>query len=248
MAGGRAVTRSNPGALARLAREMSFAAIVATTRTAQRVRELERQRLPSVVDRPTPWTLRGLQVSPATQSRPFAEVRYAPGYGSGIGPGRYLKPLEFGGLRRHKRFEVSLIAAGIMRPAEYAVPGRGYPLDPYGNVPGKTIVQILSQLRAFGEQGYRANASVATLKRRARKGLGRYFVPPADSSLPRGVYERWGRSAVRMVLRFVRQPSYQPALEFKETASDAARAIYPQEWARAYVAAVERITAGRRGR
>lgn len=237
-----AVTRAHPGVLAKIERRLVFASVIALTRTGQQVRQGLRDHLETAVDRPTPWTIRGVQMTPARPGAPYVEVYTAQGLGRSRGPGKYLPPLERGGQRHHKAFEKSLIAAGIMKGDEYAYPAKGYPLDGYGNIPGRTVVQILSQLQAFGEGGYRANATAATLRRRARKGLGRYFVPQADSYLPRGVYERWGREAIRAVMLFAYSATYKPDLRFVERGYEIARTAYPVEFKRAYSDAVGRLT------
>lgn len=239
-----AVSRQNPGALSRLGNELAFASIVALTRTGQRVKDGLVEHMRTAIDRPTPWTLAQLRVWPATKVRPFTEVMFRQG-AVRAPAAEALRALELGGRRGHKRFERVMIGAGIMQPDEYAYPAKGYPLDAYGNIPGRAVVQILSQLQAFGEMGFKANATASTLKRRAKKGQGRYFIPQADSYLPRGVYERWGQKAIRAVILFAHSADYQPTLRFKETGYEIARRTYPGEFQRAYGDAVRRMSRGR---
>lgn len=237
------VTRSSPGALRRLGDDLGFATIVALTRTGQRVRDGLVDHMRGAIDRPTPWTLAQLRLWPATKARPFAEVMFRQG-AVRAPAAEALRAMELGVRRYHKRFERVMIGAGVMQADEYAYPAKGYPLDGYGNIPGRTIVQILSQLQAFGEMGYRANATAATLRRRMTKGQGRYFVPQADSALPRGVYERWGVKAIRAVMLFAYSADYRPTLRFKETGYAIARQSYPAEFQRAFADAVRRASRG----
>lgn len=239
-------SRLSPGVFSRLAGEAEFAGIVAATRTGQAVRDGLVTHMRGAIDRPTPWILQQVKMYPATRQRPHADVFWA--YSGGMKtPGqRVLRPLEFGGRRDHKRFEKVLIGAGLMEASEYTFPAHGYPLDAHGNIPAKTIVQILSQLKAFGEMGYRANATAATLSSRAKKGQSRYFIPQEDSYLPRGVYERWGRKAIRAVMLFAyKSADYKPTLRWRETGHALARAAFPGEFERAFRAAVGKVSRGR---
>ncbi|WP_395371479.1 hypothetical protein [Komagataeibacter diospyri] len=78
----------------------------------------------------------------------------------------YLRPEIFGGPRPMKKSEKAL------RPIvgdQYWVPGRGAPLDAYGNIQRGEIVRILSRLGLM--QGPLQNMTDRTAKRLARKGL-----------------------------------------------------------------------------
>ena len=90
-----------------------------------------------------------------------------------VQPATYLLTEETGGTRSLKRSEKILLNAGILPAGVQTVPGpsspqSALPLDAHGQPTGAGVVQMLSRLKAFGEGGYRANASDATRKKIAR--------------------------------------------------------------------------------
>ncbi len=117
----------------------------ALTRTGQQVLKAEVKEMRDVFDRPTPYTLNGLFLRPATASEPEAIVGIK---GDGARPAiKYLRWQIYGGNRTLKAFEKALVAGGAMRSSDRAVPGKFAKLDSFGNVSAGQIVQILSQLR-----------------------------------------------------------------------------------------------------
>lgn len=120
--------------------------------------EIERQ-LPSLIDNPTDYTMRGFRLYPATKRKLLAEVDFRVAMGRGTQGRDYLSPLVYGGERKLKSFERSLQRVGLLPSGMAAVPGNAAKLDAYGNMSRGQIVQILSYFKAFGEQGYRANIS-----------------------------------------------------------------------------------------
>ena len=154
--------------------QMPYATAVALTRTAKLAKEeLERQ-LPSLIDNPTAYTMRGFRLYPATKRKLLAEVDFRVAMGRGTQGRDYLSPLVYGGERKLKSFERSLQRTGLLPPGSAAVPGSGAKLDAHGNMNRGQIVQILSYFKAFGEQGYRANINdkrkVAMAKGNKRTG------------------------------------------------------------------------------
>lgn len=171
-----------------------------------------------VFDRPTPWTLGGLRFKRPTSSKPAVTIWLEEFGGKGTPAAKFLAAEILGGPRRHKRFELALISRGLMPPGSFAVPGRQAPIDGYGNVPGPFIVRMLSDLQAFGEQGYRAN------RKGARKGARRtnyFFVPPKGSHLKPGVYWHMPGGTLGVVFIFVAATTYQRRLDFYGVATRA---------------------------
>lgn len=171
------------------------------------------QDLPSIFDAPTPFTVRGVRYQKATLQRPESAVFMSDEAAKGTPAGTYLQPQAKGGQRRQKRSERAMERAGILGRNEGWVPGKALRLNRYGNVTGPRMVQILSQLKAFSEVGFQANV---TARSKARKpNRKQYFVPRPGSSLPRGVYERYGRGRrkARPVLLFVPLPRYTPRFD-----------------------------------
>lgn len=215
-------------------RKIPFAAVWALTKSAKVAEDAIRSEMRRVLDSPVPWTINSLRTSPATKAKPEATVAYREfGAKGGTPAGVYLRFLEAGGQRRHKRFERALIAAGVMQPSQYAVPARKFAgVDYSGNVPRKMIVRILSQLRAFGEQGYRANLPTDRKKRRAsvrRAGEQFFAVSKRRGGLPPGIYRRDARSGkVEMVMAFATRATYRRIFRFYEVGQQAAVEAWPR--------------------
>lgn len=153
----------------------------------------------SSFDRPTPYTLRGFVIDRAGQGSSANPSVGQPGFGRStpsFGPtgSSFLARVRLnsdpnksglerfdtighqftGGEPAFTGFERALRRIGVLPPGWHAVPGGGVKLNAYGNVRQGLIVQLLSYFQAFGEQGYRANASERTRKRRAGKGAVEY--------------------------------------------------------------------------
>lgn len=198
-----------------------FITAYALTKTAQDIKAAEIASMQAVFDRPTAYTLNALTIKPATKTDLNAIVYFKDG---GSAPAwKYLAPEVEGGDRRHKAFELRLIRAGLMKDGEFAVPGKGVKLDAYGNIPGPTIEQILSQVGAAEQwSGYQANATAKSLKK--KKAAGRYFVlrpdlnGPASRQVAPGIYYRAGVRDIVPVIMFVAAPKYKKRFPFHETA------------------------------
>lgn len=213
-------------------KHIPFAVAVALTKTAQRAQsgvvDVMRQRF----DRATPYALNGLRVVPAkkTDSQPFSRVHFKDDAYKGTPASKFLSPEVHGGTRSQKRFERALIARGLMKNGRFAVPAAGAQLDQYGNVRRSQIVQILSSLQAFGEQGYTANRTSS--KRSQRRGaVARYFVGAID-----GVEGVWQRQTfgfgegLRPVFVFTdATPQYRVLVPFDKIVENVARARFAGE-------------------
>lgn len=204
-----------------------FAIALGLTRTAQDVRVATIKRMERVLDRPTRFTLNAFRVKPATKRHHEASVGFREFTQTSVGFRSYLEPLEFGGKRPAKRFEIRLRQAGVLGQDEFAVPARGARLNRSGNIPASRIVQILSQLKAFRTAGFDANETDRSRKR-AGASRARYFAVKSGgkSGLTPGVYERRGRKQreARAVLIFVKQPTYRAILGFRALAKTVSEA------------------------
>lgn len=189
-------------------RQLPAAAVAAAEKTGRYVHAALRSEMQEVFDRPTRWALRGLRYQRPTASRPVVRIWLEEFGGKGIPAADFLAAEIEGGPRKHKRFEKALIAKGLMLAGQYAVPGAQAPLDAYGNVPGSFIVRMLSDLQAFGEQGYRAN------RRGKRRKTNYFFVPPKGSSLKPGVYWHMPGGLLGVVFIFVSQTAYAKRYDF----------------------------------
>ncbi len=126
--------------------QIPFATAYALTQTAKDSQTRVQREMRSVFDNPTPYTLAGLFVKPATKARLTSTMKFKDESAKGVPADRYITVQVEGGARRTKGFEELLIRSGVMPPGFYAVPTRAARLDSYGNVPRGTLNAILSQL------------------------------------------------------------------------------------------------------
>jgi hypothetical protein len=164
-------------------------------------------------DRPTPWVLNSVNVIPATDSDVLAGtagavIDWKPGSAGTISGDKILRAQIEGGARRLKRFEVVI---GL--PANrVAVPGKWAELDRYGNISRGQITKLLSYLRLFGEQGYRANRS--NRAGRGARQIEKYFMIPVGAehaTLAPGIYRNAQEmgGAPLLIIAFVRAANYR---------------------------------------
>lgn len=214
------------GDLRNIKKQIEFANVVALTRTAQDVQKAEQQQIDDVFDRPTNYTKNALYLKSATKQKPEARVWIKSDTFKGTPAENYLRPHIDGGSRKQKRFERAMVAAGLMPSGYYVVPGEACPLDSYGNVPARFIVQMLSYFKAFGEQGYKANMDDKgrdRFNKKASRAVGQatsYFAVGLGQRLKPGIYQRvaFARgSAVRPVFVFVKSVGYERRFKFYET-------------------------------
>ena len=213
------------------ARVLPYAASAALTRTALAAQKLIVERMPSVFDRPTPYTLNATRVVPSTVQTLLARVAVKDQAGRGIAPEAFLLPEVAGGSRSEKRFERALRYAGILQPGERVVPGVDAPLDAFGNLQRSVLSRILA-----------VTAARPSLKRRSKASLAEgtlYFVGAIRGQ--RGVWRRDGRK-LSPILIFVRaQPHYRSRLDFESIARAAAEANFPREFQTAVAALRQRM-------
>lgn len=227
--------------LAGAERQVRFAAAVALTRTAQAARADLTRAIPHIFESVVPLTARSVRFKPANMADGF-ESMFASVYiqneaPKGTPPSKYLRAEILGGERRDKRSERALIAAGIMTPGQQWVPGGAQ-----HHLSGPAIVRVLSRVKAFGEQGYRANASEAT-KRKLRKsgvlthratGTNYFIAHDKATHEPLAIYEIVSSGHVRPVLWFInRHAHYHVRFPFFELVEASARKNWPREIAAA---------------
>lgn len=204
-------------------RQFPFIVSLAMNRTMQQIKKNEQQEISRAFDRPTPFTMNSLQITPATKDNLQASIGLRDFAGKGTPASKYLAPEIYGGDRRYKRFELALKSAGILPDGMFAVPGKGAALDQYGNMTASYITRILSYLRA----------SPDATQNRARRGKAKalqFFAVsrPNDRSLPLGIYERTGNT-IRLVIAFVKQPLYRERFKFYDVAGQSTQQLLADE-------------------
>ncbi|MEM5449864.1 hypothetical protein [Paraburkholderia guartelaensis] len=212
-------------------------ALNATAREAQAALKTA---MPQYFDRPTPWTLNSTRVVTASPTKLVATVGFKDEAFKGTPATKYLLPQVEGGGRNVKRMESALRRIGLLRSNEFAVPGRGAKLDAYGNVARSQIVQVMSYLQAFGEQGYRANMTqkrrdALARGRKGSRGFSYFALVNREGKLPPGIYLRTHYGAdsrlahlqyggAKPVFVFTRAPQYRPRFPFEQLVADSVNA------------------------
>lgn len=227
-----------------IGKQAQFAAAVALTRTANDVREELKKEMPRAFDRPVKYTINSLFVKGAKKDKLEATVWVKDDpWGAGTPADRYLGPQIFGGERVQKKMEKMLQRVGALPAGWQTVPGKGAEIDSHGNMSRGQIVKVLSWLQAFGEEGYKKNATRATkdkirLGTRSKPGL-EYFVSKGPGSamrggkvqhLPAGVWSKTPFGAgqpVKPILMFVKSTHYQKRFQFFEVGEKVALQNFP---------------------
>lgn len=222
-----------------IGKQARYAAKEALTSTVLDMRTELKKEMSRAFDRPTPYTLNSMFIKKATMTNLEALVWVKDNaFSNGTPADRYLGPQIFGGKREQKKMERMLQRVGALPAGWHTVPGEGAELNAYGNMSQGQIVKVLSWLQAFGEQGYKKNATRATkekIKRGTRTRAGmEYFVSKGKGSalpggrvqhLPAGVWSKtafgFGKS-LKPILLFGKTTHYQPRLKFFEVGSKVA--------------------------
>lgn len=222
--------------------ELRKAYALALNDTGFMVRGKQVAALNGAFDRVTPFVGRSPKVFKATAEKLSVSIAptlhtdrsaFVRGGKVGVDPQDVLQAQAEGGRRRDKRSEVILRRAGILpNGMQTSIPKTPYPGsdDGRGNLRGPFLVQLISYLQAFGEQGYRANMTARrkrNLQRGTAKQVGRrYFVSYGrlrGHHLAAGIWAASGTHGVdvRPVVMFVRSGTYRPRIDMDRVARDA---------------------------
>lgn len=207
-------------------KQIPFATVLAMTLTARDVRTAEISVMERVFNRPTPYALNALKVTPATKQTMIASVAFKE-FGGGTPAKRFLNPEVHGGPRSQKSHEKQL--QPLMRGFGYVVPGRAAERDAYGNMKGSEIKRIISQLKVSTDP--MQNATKSGRSKRARKHNA-FFI------LRNMVMQRTG-AGIKPVLVFVKAPRYRKRFPFYETAAS----VVADKFKRNFEAAFQRSMA-----
>jgi hypothetical protein len=195
--------------------QVPYASALALTRTAQAAQARVKEEIPRVFDRPTPLTMRSVRILMTRKGGPLTVNVYLQDEAAkGTPPVRYLFAEVEGGERNETRFERALRFAGVLPAGMAVVPGKGAPLDRYGNVKNGIATSVLSQVQANAHSGVNGNETVRSRKR-AGKNRARYFVGrPGGGRLPLGIYQRLAHGVKPIFIFVGRRPTYRPRLPF----------------------------------
>lgn len=201
-------------------RQIPFATVLAMTLTARDVSTAEISVMERVFNKPTPYTLNALRVTPATKQTMVASVAFKD-FG-GTPAKRFLNPEVHGGPRSQKSNEKQL--QPLMRGFSFAVPGKGTDKDAYGNMKGSEYKRIISQLGVSTDP--MQNATKSGRSKRARKNNAFFIQKNA-------VYQRSG-AGIKPVLVFVKAPRYRKRFPFYETAASTVASRFSQNFEAAF--------------
>lgn len=191
------------------------------TDTAYEAKNAVYAKMPTVLDRPTSWTMRSLFVFAAEKKenpiRAAVQFKWEGGFQSRAMLGEIDAPSSmrsqvYGMERPMKSSEKVLRFAGIT-PADrsFIVPAKGAPRDRYGNVTGAFMNKVLYK----GVLG--GSASLNPLdggRSRETTRSGQYFVLRKNGKAL-GIYQNKGNKNPPMpIFNFVAAPKYKPRLPF----------------------------------
>jgi len=193
-------------------KELRYATIVGTNRTAYAVMLAQRDEVEATFLGPTRFIQTGIRYEKMTTTRPYARAYWTDERNP------YIEPHVIGGERSLKKMEKAYRDRGIIGGSQWLVPGDGAPRDKFGN-----------PTRAFYDKLYNATNSLAM-----KKKYGAWFVKPG-----KGIFERRGGTIVPLMF-FTRAPQYKPRYEFYETAISEANRVAIQLMSESVAKAIAR--------
>ena len=187
------------------------AVVGAMSETVNDIHAAQIQEMKLSFDRPTTWLQKGLIKSlPYGRDAQFGGKRlgqtlaksgtYFEEFPVGRSPSDVIKPHVFGGSRRQKANEKRLQSIGALPQGGFAIMGREYPRNNYGNIPGSVYSRMLADLGTI--------PTAKAGKKRENKAA-KFFVMTAEgSNTPTHIAERVGKD-LRTVLVFTQGVNYQ---------------------------------------
>lgn len=171
----------------------------ALTQAAFHLRNRMTKEIKDSIKAPTPRTEKA-QIFKVYKDKQYVLFFLNPAGGKGgVSPAKYLSPLIFGGPRGQKAMDKYF-------GARYLVPSPKTKLDAHGNIPGKQVMRMLSDLKALREVGAKQNA---TGKRRAKKKDGYFFVESQRTPGVGVVLYRQGNTVTPFAAAIPRAPKYE---------------------------------------
>jgi hypothetical protein len=217
--------------LTRLERQqLPFARSLAANQAAFETMNTLRTAASLIVDNPTPFTVAGIRYRRGNKESPAAEIYLSGDAAKGTAPAKYLT-IARGGRRGQRRSERLLARSGLIEPNEGWVPAAGLKLNRFGNPSPAKIIQALSGIKAFGEQGFSGNLTARSRARGRARGRAEFFFSRGDR-LARGIWERYGpgRKQVRPLLLIIPLPTYSKEFDFVTLAIGEARRRFVAAW------------------
>lgn len=231
--------------LLRNQKAVEIAAQRALLKTAQAVRDAQKDEMERVFDRPTRWTLNSMRVKAEGNLAMRVGVLDPNGYDKRAA--NYLNTQIVGGARRAKASEKALQQAGLMPIGWLIVPGEGAKLDAYGNVAGAQIKQILAWFGAAGMDKNLTDDARAKKRKGTKRNAGFEYVlvmPDKKGNFRQpGIYQRFflgHGKAVKPLIIYVKQAKYTKRFDFEAVAKKVTDAMLNAEFEAAYVREIAR--------
>lgn len=159
---------------------------IALDATGKQIKQDVKQEMQRVFDRPTPFTLNSLKLTPTHNHNMTVTVWFKEPDRMGQ---HYLVPQVDGGPRNTKGFERGIDLGEL-------VPAMGAKINQYGNVSPGQLRQILSVLgKAETSAGYMANITSRSRRRNTRERDYVVIDRRQRGNLPMGVYQRFQTGA-----------------------------------------------------
>jgi hypothetical protein len=206
--------------IAGMGKQVRFAAAAALTRTAKAVKDAMPAALDSDLDRPTPFTKRGMFIKPARRDDLTAVVGFMDRQAS------YLKYQIAGGTR-------TPTARGIKLPGNIE-------LNSFGNIPKGTI----DKLKAAAKNGSLSSAISKRLgvgnRRKGAAPIQLFYGKPTGrgwEKAPMGIWRRMPGTPGKLipVIVFEDTPArYKPRFDFQRRAEEIVRREWDRQFARAF--------------
>jgi len=227
--------------------QLPFATSVALNMTAKAAQAAEVHEMTDVFASPTPWTLGGVGISPATKDYLTAAVflKNDQATSRGTPADVYLTPEIRGGARDLKRFEYAFRSAGVLPSSYFMVPGQGAEIDRFGNMAHGQITKLLSYFAAFGvtyQTGFTSNTTAAGRAKLAKGSAAKnnagfvYFVALPGGHLFPGIWQRFQfggkgnrQGALKPIIMFVDSAHYEAIYDFTGVGELTVAAEFPNK-------------------
>jgi hypothetical protein len=203
-------------------RMIEKAVVGAMSETVNDIHAAQIQEMKLSFDRPTLWLQKGLVKSlPYGKDAQYGNKRlgqslarsgtYFEEFPTGRSPNDVVRPHVYGGSRPRKANEKRLASIGALPQGGFAIMGREYPKNIYGNIPGSVYSRMLADLGAIP-------TAQASKKRQGK--AAQFFVMTAEgSSVPTHIAERVGNN-LRTVLAFAQSVNYKERYNFHKVGKD----------------------------
>jgi hypothetical protein len=180
----------------------------------------ELMEMDQVFDKPTPYVKRGLKKRYPGQAGVLHAGIHFEEWPIGKSPADIIAPHVFGGQRRLKKSERRLQSFGVAPAGSWTVMSSGYPKNQYGNIAGARYTQMLNEVGALLDTAARGTNTKrkSSAEKRAARGWQFFLYTPKGAQFPVGIAEKRGKTGMKMMLSFTRQPNYRKRFNYFEVA------------------------------